>query len=264
MGHTNSTTNYHFPQFVTTDKPAWLTDINQAFYDADAAIKAAKDAADAAAGDASTALSTAGSAATTASSADAKGSGAIASLADTFSSASTYNEGDLVIYNNLLYICTIAVTTAGEWTGSTNWSRTTAEAQIPGTAGQLPLGNSTPTGSTAKAIADINSALSVSNNTDTILNYGGTIGYRKYGKIVEVWLSGLGSSSIVTQNSEPTIYNLPSGYRPKYDKVVAGYWRNSFKSSDNIGYTIHSNGNISVYAYDAISNGNFTCSYIVD
>ena len=264
MGHTNSTTNYHLPQFVTTDKPAWLTDINGAFYDTDTAIKAVSDVASSAQSNATSALSTAGSASTAATTADAKGSGAIASLADAFDTTSTYIEGDLVMYNNLLYICSTAVTTPGAWTGSTNWTRTTAEAQIPGNAGQLPLGNSTPAGSTAKAIADINSALSVTNNTDTILNYGGTIGYRKYGNIVEVWLSGLGSSNIVTQNSEPTIYNLPSGYRPKYKKQIVGYWRNSFKSTDNLGYQIDTNGNITVYAYDAISNGNFTCTYIVD
>lgn len=55
MSHTNSTTNYNLPQFVGTDKPAWLTDINGAFSATDTAIKAAKDVADTAAGDATTA-----------------------------------------------------------------------------------------------------------------------------------------------------------------------------------------------------------------
>ena len=35
MSHTNSTTNYALPQFLTTDKPAWLTDVNNAFSDID-------------------------------------------------------------------------------------------------------------------------------------------------------------------------------------------------------------------------------------
>ena len=31
MAHTNSTTHYNLPQFITTDKPAWLTDVNNAY-----------------------------------------------------------------------------------------------------------------------------------------------------------------------------------------------------------------------------------------
>lgn len=38
MGHTNSTTNYNLPQFVGTDKPSWLGDINDAFSAIDLAI----------------------------------------------------------------------------------------------------------------------------------------------------------------------------------------------------------------------------------
>lgn len=45
MSHTNSTTNYSLPQFVGTDKPAWLTDINGAFSAIDTAVKNASDAA---------------------------------------------------------------------------------------------------------------------------------------------------------------------------------------------------------------------------
>lgn len=55
MSHTNTTPNYNLPQFVGTDKPAWLTDINQAFSGIDTAIKSAKDTADTATGSATTA-----------------------------------------------------------------------------------------------------------------------------------------------------------------------------------------------------------------
>ena len=48
MAHTNSTPNYNLPQFLGTDKPAWLTDINQAMSDIDTAIAAAKTVADSA------------------------------------------------------------------------------------------------------------------------------------------------------------------------------------------------------------------------
>lgn len=137
MAHTNATTHYSLPQFLSTDKPAWLTDVNPAYQAIDTAIYNAKDAADDAQADATQALSDASSAGTTATAADAKGSGAVASLADTFDATATYTVGDCVIYNNLMYVCTVAVDNPGPWTGSGNWSRTTAEAEIDKVKGQL-------------------------------------------------------------------------------------------------------------------------------
>ena len=64
MSHTNSTTNYNLPQFVGTDKPAWLGDINPAMSAIDTAIKSAKDAGDTADGKATQAQATAESVAT--------------------------------------------------------------------------------------------------------------------------------------------------------------------------------------------------------
>lgn len=60
MSHTNSTTNYSLPQFVGTDKPAWLTDINGAFSAIDTAVKNASDAATTAGTDATTAKTSIG------------------------------------------------------------------------------------------------------------------------------------------------------------------------------------------------------------
>jgi len=45
MSHTNSTTNYELPQFLGTDKPSWLGDINTAFADIDAQMKLNETAA---------------------------------------------------------------------------------------------------------------------------------------------------------------------------------------------------------------------------
>lgn len=123
MGHSNSTTNYSLPQFLSTDKPAWLTDINSAFSAIDTAVKNAQDAGDNAQGDATQALTDAGNALTAANTADGKGTGAVSSIAPTFDPTSTYVVGALVMYNNLLYICTAAVETPGAWTGSANWAR---------------------------------------------------------------------------------------------------------------------------------------------
>jgi len=43
-------------------------------------------------------------------------------LQDAFSTSSTYAVGDLVIYNSKIYRCHTAVSSAGAWTGSTNWT----------------------------------------------------------------------------------------------------------------------------------------------
>ena len=130
MAHTNSTTHYSLPQFLTSDKPAWLTDINNAFSDIDTAVYNAQSKANTADTNASQALLDAADAAAAASGADAKGSGAVASLADAFQTTETYAVGDLVIYNSLLYICSVAVSEPGAWTGSTNWTRITLEGVI--------------------------------------------------------------------------------------------------------------------------------------
>lgn len=123
MAHSNSTTNYHLPQFVSTDKPAWLTDVNTAYSDIDTGMHAAQVAADSAQGDATTALTTASEAATAAAAADAKASGAVASIAPAFDTTATYNIDDLVVYNNLLYKCITPVINPGPWSGTANWER---------------------------------------------------------------------------------------------------------------------------------------------
>lgn len=123
MAHTNSTTNYSLPQFITTDKPAWLTDINGAFSDIDTGMHTAQTKADSAYNDAATAQGDATTALTNAAAADAKGSGALASIEATFDPTTIYSVGAKVIYNSLLYRCTVAVVTPGPWTGSSNWER---------------------------------------------------------------------------------------------------------------------------------------------
>jgi hypothetical protein len=54
MSHTNTTANYNLPQFVGTDKPSWLTDVNGAMTSIDTQMKANADATTTTAGDLST------------------------------------------------------------------------------------------------------------------------------------------------------------------------------------------------------------------
>ena len=55
MSHTNTTSNYSLPQFIGTDKPAWLTDVNGAMSAIDAQMKLNADSATTATSSATTA-----------------------------------------------------------------------------------------------------------------------------------------------------------------------------------------------------------------
>ena len=84
MGHTNSTANLALPQFIGTDKPTWLSDVNGAFaaIDAyagtnDAALAITDAKADTAVNDAASAVTTAGNAANTAGTASTQATNAV-------------------------------------------------------------------------------------------------------------------------------------------------------------------------------------------
>lgn len=84
MGHTNSTANLSLPQFIGTDKPTWLGDINGAFSAIDsyagtndAAVAAAVSDASSAISQASAAVNTANTANTTAGNASTAANNAV-------------------------------------------------------------------------------------------------------------------------------------------------------------------------------------------
>lgn len=187
MAHTNSTTHYNLPQFVTTDKPAWLTDFNGAMSAIDTGIYNAQDKADDAAGDATQALSDAADAQSTANTADGKGSGAVASISENFDSTATYSVGDLVMYNNLLYVCRVAITTPGAWTGTTNWQRATVDDLLAALdlrmdAVEVKTTNSNP-----------NITITKSSGAWNIQN----IGQNKYGNVIALSITVIGSGIAV-------------------------------------------------------------------
>lgn len=217
MSHTNSTPNYNLPQFVTTDKPAWLTDINGAFSAIDTAIDAAKDAADNAQADATQAGTDAGNALTTANGADAKASGAIDSIADAFSTSSTYSVGDLVMYNSLLYKCTTAVNTPGAWTGVTNWTRATAEDLI----GNL---NSLTTVHKTNLVAAVNDAYDLAAAINSVINDKISIATFNFNKNVP-------ATTEATIEVTRTELNLPAN-----TQVVDGYLRLNDPTGVNAGF----------------------------
>lgn len=204
MSHTNSTTNYNLPQFLTSDKPAWLTDINNAFSDIDTAVYAAKSKADTAFTDAGNAQLDATTAITNAAAADAKGAGALASIETAFDATSIYAIGAKVIYNSLLYRCVVAVTTPGPWTGSDNWERITVDNLISTTdskIGQLTSLSTTDKNNLVSAVNEVNgkfsefakkstsqSSVSVAANSINTITLPASSATYKY--IVSVYVSG--------------------------------------------------------------------------
>lgn len=103
MSFTNKTPNYNLPQWLGSDKPAWLTDMNGAFSEIDTAIKRASDSGSSAEATANNALSTAQSAQDTAYTA-----------LTTANEAKTYAGNATTIANNANTQAGTAISTANE------------------------------------------------------------------------------------------------------------------------------------------------------
>lgn len=237
MAHTNSTPNYNLPQFVSSDKPAWLSDINAAYADIDTGMKRAQDAADDAQSDATQALLDASTASATATSADAKASGAIASMAATFSDTSTYSVGNYVIYNNILYKCIVAVTVPGPWSGTLNWERASISSVVDDLKSEI-------NGLTASDI-DYDTNNTVADKIEDIES-----NLNDYVKLItNILVSDVNVGANTEYNSSTPIQitNIPAGY-----KVIAvcnvrcyGYYGSRFigyawlSGSNSLSYTIY-------------------------
>ncbi len=254
MAHTNHTTHYNLPQFLTGDKPAWLTDVNNAYADIDTAIYNAQSDADAAQGDATQAIGDAGAALTAAAAADAKGSGAVASIESNFDPTTVYNVGQKVMYNSLLYVCTVAIVTPGPWTGSANWARITVDEQIATTNGAVSAAN-----------ARIDAISATESDYIPIPTYGGAVNCYKRNNVVTIVLNSFGTVRAPEAGRGYTIASIPAKYRPQNNIWLTGTRVPGYKYDSLQGYQITSAGEISTYVYGGseITNGNFCISYIV-
>lgn len=231
MGHTNSTTNYGLPQFLTSDKPAWLTDVNNAMSDIDSAIYAAQSKADTAYNDAGTAQGDATTALTNAAAADAKGSGALASIEVAFDPTSVYSVGAKVIYNSLLYRCIVAVTTPGAWTGSANWERITVDniiSTVDNKIGSLSSLATTDKSSTVNAINEVVGTVGYTTGQS------GNFTYRKWNDgTLEVWGTRNRTNLTITFNAFGSIYYYEIGGLGTYP--IAFTRIDSIQAIGNIG-----------------------------
>lgn len=91
MGHTNSTANLSLPQFIGTDKPTWLGDVNGAFSAIDSYAGTNDAAVAAAASDASSAISQAAAAVNTANTASTTAGNASTAANNAIGVANTAN-----------------------------------------------------------------------------------------------------------------------------------------------------------------------------
>ncbi len=91
MGHTNSTANLALPQFIGTDKPTWLGDVNGAFSAIDAYAGTNDAAVAAAASDASSAITQASAAVNTANTANTTAGNASTTANNAIGVANTAN-----------------------------------------------------------------------------------------------------------------------------------------------------------------------------
>lgn len=232
MAHTNQTANYALSQFLGTDKPAWLIDYNGDMEKIDLGLKAAKDVADAAKAEADQGALDIAAVTVTANSADAKASGAISDLSDAYDSTATYNVGDYVIYNSILYRCTVAIPVPESFDGN-HWVRTTVEEIVNGlntginqltsslmintektislTTNQYPsidaANNFTPTRSGLYRIV-----LSYHNDEPLELRVGKTSDYRNSEYIVNQPAGNLGSLNLICFLDAGVTYSIGTQY----------------------------------------------------
>ena len=247
MSHTNSTTNYGLPQFLTSDKPAWLTDVNNAFSDIDTAVYNAQTKADTAYTDAGNAQSDATTAINNAAAADAKGSGAIASIEVAFDPTTIYSVGAKVMYNSLLYRCTVAVVTPGPWTGSDNWERITVDNLISATDSKIGNLTSLSTTDKSSAVNAINEVNGKANSIQTELTVSDVqlcpnAYLARYGKVVMLWVQGATAANLSASR-------IPEGYRPRRSSV---YLNNDAPSQG--GIAIDAQGNLSLGSWVPANN----------
>lgn len=255
MAHTNSTANYNLPQFLPTDKPTWLTDVNPAYASIDTAIKNVSDAAGAAQTDATQALSDAAGANAIATQANSKAEGAIASLSEQFLDTATYAVGEYVIFNNILYVCTEPVTTPGPWTGSVNWARASVDSIATSlnsdinnlenrTGSNIHVSDTVPT-----TIAQAINELSFS-DTATLTYNSAPLVFTRNGNFIFISVA-YGPATVQFPTDWVNIGTLPQNLRPVSNSVI--FCSMTFPRGGTLQIRISTNGAVQILADSADS-----------
>ena len=215
MSHTNTTPNYNLPQFVGTDKPAWLTDINQAFSAIDTAIKNTSDTANTASGNATTANTNIGDP----------------------SQLTTQNKTNLVnAINETVVNVTTAQQTANSATSTATLANTNANKAL------TEISNINLTSFNDLTVTTTNGSVNTA-NVKVAKNSDGSLA-KIYGSI---YMTGMTSTATVTISD--------TGLRPEEDIVINGAClAERFMSSGDASiypqsYTIKTNGTVEISVY---------------
>ena len=215
MSHTNTTSNYNLPQFVGTDKPAWLTDINQAFSAIDTAIKNTSDTANTASGNATTANNNIGDP----------------------SQLTTQNKTNLVnAINETVVNVTTAQQTANSATSTATLANTNANKAL------TEISNINLTSFNDLTVTTTNGSVNTA-NVKVAKNSDGSLA-KIYGSI---YMTGMTSTATVTISD--------TGLRPEEDIVINGAClAERFMSTGDASiypqsYTIKTNGTVEISVY---------------
>ena len=202
------------------------------------------------------------------------------SASDEFSKLNTYNVGDYCIYQSVLYKCTTAITTAGEW-DSTKWEATSIDKELKeissSTENKDVISDKYDSSRTYsvfdyciyddtlyKCKTEITSAeefdsskweatncgkelVALNSNLDTITHISEngivTNGYVvAYGSMVCIQMGGV---SVNTLNSWITIGTLPVGLRPKRSIYCTGFMSSN---TDVACMAILTDGQVQLYS----------------
>lgn len=199
MSHTNSTPNYSLPQWLSTDKPAWMADVNVAFSDIDTQMKLNSDAATAA---------------------QTTANNAVLNSAPGYSNVSTYQIGDVVTYQGRSYKCVVDITTPENWDGAkwTYYRLSDASEDIDDLKDSANI-EYTPGVSVKDALDDLADSGWITLNS--------SVEYRKIGSIVSVKI--IIGHSYISQNNWAVFGNLPSDFRPYLnDTYSCAYTDNTY------------------------------------
>lgn len=184
MSATNHTTNYNLPQFVGTDKPTWLTDVNGAMSAIDTQMKANADSATTAVSNATTAMNSVGTLANL-------------NTTDKTSTVGAINE-----------INTGLQTTSGV-ASSASGTATEAKTAVEAVATYLNINSFVTTNANALTWTNASNPSSIGGNITTASNSDGSLG-KIYGRFT------------VTPSSSTTNckFTLQTPFRPTTDLTI--------------------------------------------
>lgn len=220
MSHTNSTSNYNLPQFIGTDKPTWLTDVNGAMTNIDTAIKNASDTATTASGNATTANTNIG----------------------TMASLTTTDKSSLVgAINEVKTGVTTAQNTANSATSTATTANTNANKALTQVANFNLTSFNNLTASLTNGTLSF-SSLKMAKNSD--------------GSLAKIY----GSVLITGQTTTATVTTSDTGLRPESDITINGCAICERYSSNGTSvyaqdYVLHTNGTITFEVYGHPTDG---------